>query len=205
MLKAVEFKYNLRQIITAPTRQTHNSKSLIDLIFTTVPAELVTASGVDQQTIISDHLSVYIIKKKLLEHHPKKQIRVHKKIKYDTDYFRNLILDDPGWKLFWCDTGTVNEKWGIVVEIITRCLNILCPIKVITIRQVQPDWFDGELRSAIDKKAKLFKQACTGKYENDWMLYTKLRKQVRTLTIKKKRHYYKLQETQSKTIYFLAG
>ena len=97
------------------------------------------------------------------------------------------------------DAVTLNDKWGMVVEIVTGCLDILCPIKVITIREDQPDWFDGELRSLIDRKCKLYKNACISKNLDDWTLYTESRKQVCILTIKKKRSYImsKLYETKN--------
>ena len=196
-LKDVEFVYNLRQIITSPTRQTQNSKSIIDHIFTTLSPDLITSSGADSHITISDHLPVYIVKKKPREYHPKKQIKIQKKGLYNPDYFRNFLLDDPGWQLYWCCTNTVNDMWRIIVEIITRCLNVLCPIRKIIIRQDQQDWFDGDLRTAIKNKTKLYKNACMSRKDVDWNLYVESRKYVRTLTIKKKRQYIttKLNET----------
>ena len=79
--------------------------------------------------------------------------------------------------------------WREIVVIITGCLNVLCPLKMITVRQDQLDWFDGELRSAIDTKFSLFKKACSSGQENEWKFYTSIKKHVRKLTIKKKRVY----------------
>ena len=118
--KDLEFTYNLQQIVTTPTRQTQNNKSIIDHIFTTISPELIVASGADPNITISDHLPIYIVKKKQCEYHPKKQIMVRKKSLYNPDYFKNLLLDDPGWQLFWCGTNTANDMWEMIVQIITR-------------------------------------------------------------------------------------
>ena len=198
-LKELEFRYNLRQIILTPTRTTSKSKSIIDLIFTTVSKDLIVSSGVDYNISISDHVPVYIIKKKTREHHPKGKILVRKKALYNPDYYKNLLLADPAWQAYWCNNLKVNESWTVFVEIMTRCLDILCPLKWITIRNDQPNWFDGELRKAIDNKARLFKTARTSKSEDDWKSYTNMKKQVRSLIIHKKRHYIltKIQENRN--------
>ena len=51
---------------------------------------------------------------------------------------------------------------------------MLCPIRKITIRQDQQDWFDGDLRSAIENNSKLFKKACDSRKDDDWNLYVPL-------------------------------
>ena len=122
-LKEIEFKYNLRQLISSPTRYAQNSKSIIDLIFTTLSPDLIISSGVEKAIILTDHLPVYIIKKKAREHHPKRKIQVRKKSIYNPDYFKNLLLSDLGWQNFWCIHATIDELWGRFVDIITRCLN----------------------------------------------------------------------------------
>ena len=89
--------------------------------------------------------------------------------------------------------------WREIVVIITGCLNVLCPLKMITVRQDQLDWFDGELRSATDTKFSLFKKACSSGQENEWKFYTSIKKHVRKLTIKKKRFYITNKLEENKT------
>ena len=69
----------------------------------------------------------------------------------------------------------------------------------ITVREDQPDWFDGELTAAIDKKVKSFKRARITKLDTDWQLYTGMKNTVRLLIIKKKRDYIstKIQENRN--------
>ena len=198
-LKEIEFRFNLRQTILTPTRYASNSKSIIDLLFTTLPIDLVVSVGTDSKVLISDHLPVYIIKKKSREHHPKRKLQVRKKALYNSDYYKNILLADSAWQNYWCNNMTTNELWAIFVEIVTRCLNIICPLKWITIRDDQPDWFDGELRAAIDNKENFFKTARISNLDNDWKLYVNMKRQVRSLLIRKKRSYIsgKLQENRN--------
>ena len=65
---SIETKYNMYQSINNPTRTSATSKSLIDLIFTTLAAEIILENGT-MNVIISDHLLVYIVKKKKREKH----------------------------------------------------------------------------------------------------------------------------------------
>ena len=71
-LKDLEVKYSLRQLIKKPTRETKTCKSIIDLLFTSVPKEDIITSGVLDVTI-SDHLPIFVIKRKKGNIIPKKQ------------------------------------------------------------------------------------------------------------------------------------
>ena len=198
-LRNIEHKFNIRQIITSPTRQTINSKSLIDLLFTTTPADLITASGIRKNVLISDHLPVYVIKKKKREKHPNTHIYIRKTALYQAEYFKNLLLDDEGWQAFWYETLNPNELWDITVEIITRCLNVLCPLKRITVRKNQPNWFDGELKTVFCRKAACYKKACVSGSQQDWDDYKELKRRARRLLISKKRGYITRQLNENRT------
>ena len=184
-LKDIEYMYNIRQIITSPTRQTINSKSLIDHIFTTTSKDLIVASGVMKNVLISDHLPVIVVKKKKRESHPKTHIYIRKTALYQPDYFKNLLLDDKGWQTYWQETLSPDELWDIIVEIVTRCLNVICPLKRITVRRNQPNWFDGELKTVLCRKSSCYKNACASGLQQDWDIYLEVKKYARSLLIVK--------------------
>ena len=146
-LKEIEIKYNLRQLIKAPTRQTSTTSTTIDLIFTSIPTELIVLSGIHKHILISDHLSTFVIKKKRREHHSKKIIHVRNKSNYNKEHFSYLLTDHPKWQDYWYQQQTQNQLWDMIVCIITECLDFLCPMKRCVIRIDQPDWFDGDLRN----------------------------------------------------------
>ena len=62
-LKIIETKYNMCQLIKTLTQSTSTTKSVIDLIFTTIKVEHIVESG-PVDVIISDHLPVYMVRKK---------------------------------------------------------------------------------------------------------------------------------------------
>ena len=96
-LKDMVVKYNMRQIITNPTRISPDGKSLIDLLFTTLPSEMIMNSGT-LTVIISDHLPIFIQKKMKRPHHPKAKIALRKNQKYTCDNFACILGDDDRWR-----------------------------------------------------------------------------------------------------------
>ena len=84
---------NMIQIIGKPTRITSTCKTLIDLIFKTLPPELTIESGT-LDVLISDHLPVYVVKKKKRERHSLTQITIRNDKLYNVEIFKNIILTD---------------------------------------------------------------------------------------------------------------
>ena len=191
-------KYNMRQLIKTPTHSTSNSNSLIDLIFTSVSPNLVIDSGT-LNVCISDHLPIYIRKKKKREKHPKKTIHIRRTVMYKYDNFACILVDDPNWYSFWNDSHDVDALWDIMVNTITNTLDILCPWIQIQIREDQPDWYDGEINSLIRDKNRQYNIACTLRLPAAWEKLRTCKKSVRVAINKKKRKYImgKLSETRS--------
>ena len=91
--KALETKYNMRQLIRTATRITSEGKSILDLIFTTINPDLITQSGT-LTIVISDHHPVYLIKKRKRDHHQCKYIHTRSAALYNVADFANIIFDD---------------------------------------------------------------------------------------------------------------
>ena len=187
-LRDLELKYNMRQIIKHPTRITAHSKSIIDLIYTTLPSDLILDSGV-LDVNISDHLPVYIIKKKKRECHIKKCMYVRVHSMYSPDNFSNVIFDDTRWKSFWDLRLTPSELWELLITIVRDSLDKICPLKRIVVRDQQQNWFDGEINKAIMEKAALYKTAYKSNATEDWERARTAKKRARQLIVGKKRDY----------------
>ena len=198
LLKELEVKYNMRQLIKSPTRITSHSKSIIDLIFTTVYAEVVNACDIIN-VHISDHMPVFINRKRKRSQHPKKRISIRLTKNYNREFFGNVILDDLRWRNFWYDNLSIDKLWDLMITIIIDSLNLICPLKLITIRDDQEDWFDGELLREIKRKDELYKIACTTQNPVDWLQLKRGKAKVKRLIIKKKRQFItkKLKEQHS--------
>ena len=187
-LKELEEKFNIKQIIRTPTRETLRCKSIIDLIFTTIPPDLISSSGTLQNNI-SDHLPIFIIKKKKREYHPKKSIFVRRMSLYTIDNFGCLLKEDRRWELFWKGNLSLDDRWDIMVNIFTDNLDIICPMKRIRVRSDQPVWFDSELRKAVKDKNDHYKTAAKGWDPTKWEKVKADRKLVRRLIYHKKRNF----------------
>ena len=86
-----------------------------------------------------------------------------------------------------------------MITIIIDSLNLICPLKLTTIRDDQEDWFDGELLCEIKRKDELYKIACTTQNPVDWLKLKRGKAKVKRLIIKKKRQFItkKLKEQHS--------
>ena len=187
-LKTLETKYNLSQIVKVPTRITLNSKSIIDLILTTLSPELIVNSGT-LNIVISDHLPVYLIKKRKRDSHQCKNIYIRSTSLYTVADYANIIYDDPRWKQFWEPGVSPDDLWELWLKIVLDSLNILCPWKSIAIRENQPDWFDTDVRKAIQEKSDFFKKIKYSRLQTNWEKLKIIKGKVRNLIIKKKRSY----------------
>ena len=167
-------KYNMRQLVNKTTHSTSNSNSLIDLNFTTLSPDLVVESGT-LNVSISDHLPIYVIKKKKREKHPTKVIHIRRTAMYSYNNFACVLIDNYG----------VNELWDIMVNIITDTLDIICPWSQIRIREDQPSWYDGEINSLIRDQNNQYTTACMLRTPSEWEKLKTCKKLVRA-TINKK-------------------
>ena len=172
-LKELERKYQLSQYIRGPTRVTHKIQSTIDLIFSN--AKYIAATGVLCNEI-SDHLPVFIIKKKEREVKTFSHIWGRTMKNYDVASFQNLIISHNSWKLFWKQGNNVNELWDIMINIIQEAANMLCPMKKIHIRDNTPAWFSKEVIELINRKKEITRLCLKQDREED---FAKLREQKR--------------------------
>ena len=88
---------------------------------------------------------------------------------------------------------------ALTVEIIMRCLNVLWPLKRITVRKNQPNWFDGELKTVFCRKTACYKKACVSGLQQDWDDYIEVKRRARRLLISKKRGYITRQLNENRT------
>ena len=76
-------------------------------------------------TIISDNLLVYVIKKKTREVLEFRDISGRSQRWYVCEGFQNDVLQDHRWKEFWDEESDPNLLWTIMEEIITVLIYIV--------------------------------------------------------------------------------
>ena len=108
-ITAFENSTGLNQIITEFTRITPTTCSVLDLIYTDSP-HITEASVININ--VSDHLPIFLIRKKNREKIKKKQVRGRSYKRYDSAIFiRELI--NCNWDEFY-EARSVDTQWEIV-------------------------------------------------------------------------------------------
>ena len=156
--------FNLTELIKDPTRITCTTTSILDLIITNM--NFIQCSGVHNQ-VISDHLPVYMIRKKERNKKSYKVIESRNMKKYDKVLFQKELAKDTRWLDYW-NESMVTRKWDILYCIILDCLNRILPKKKIRIRYNSPEWFSKDVLDSIMLKNKAFLNAARLKTAASW-------------------------------------
>ena len=195
ILKEFERKYNLSQIITTNTRIVEGSKSLIDLLFTNMTH--VKSSGV-LKDVISDHLPIFVQKKKDREKQEFEYISDRSYANYDKNVYQRDILENNLWHLFWhTDTSDVELLWEYMLYIITMVADYHCPLRRMKIRKNSPHWMCREIVAEIYQKDFLYRKAVMSGEEHDWRNYRNQNSDVKKLVLNAKEEYIKDQLEQN--------
>ena len=177
LLKAFERDLNLTQLINKTTRP--SSKSCLDLIFTNM--EYINASGVIDASI-SDHLPVFVIKKKTKNPQTKTVINCRSYRNYNKQKFQDDVKNNRKWEDFW-DKEESNPEgmWEIMKTIIEEAANDQCPLKEIKINEDTPNWLNRELLGEINHKDYLYRKAKKTDNIDDWNLFKKKKNEIKKL------------------------
>ena len=187
-LKEFERSHNLVQLIKDPTRITLKSKSTIDLIWTDMSH--VCDSGV-MQTILSDHMPVYVIKKKERECKEFKYCYGRSYKWYDKNNFTEDIRNHWKWEEFWQCDGNPELLWEIIESIISECAEYHCPIRRMKFRENSVSWLSKEIIDELYLKDDLYKNAMSTGKVYDWEVFRIQNKLVKGLILEAKEEYTK--------------
>ena len=140
--------YGLNQYIKDPTRITFGTSTLIDIMAT--DSNVISEAGVLLHSI-SDHLPVYMIRKKgaNLVEKEKNLGRSYRNYSYEAMKF--LIENNNKWKNFWEKDRTVDELWDIMYDIFLTAVDQICPIHEVTYEANKPSWLTFDLREHIEQ------------------------------------------------------
>ena len=185
LLKEIERKFQLKQYINVPTRITHKVKNTIDLIFSDM--DRIAEFGVLENSMIADHLPIYIIRKKTrtLRSFSFTYGRSYKN--YNKEIFQHHILNNMMWKSFWINTNDSELLWQIMLSIIQEACDSICPICKIKLRNNTPSWFTNEIVDMIITKQGLFKKYKESSAEEDSNNFVESRKHLRRALVHAKR------------------
>ena len=156
-LEILENKYALKQIIKESTRVTDTSSTCIDLLYTD------TLNIIDSGVInynISDHLPIYLVRKKSRNKVKKNNVEGRSYLRYDSEMFTRL-LSSMDWSQF--DTVTnPTALWDYFCTNVIKTMDIMCPIKQLKVVENKPEWLTNELLVKMRQRDKAFRKAKLG-------------------------------------------
>ena len=190
-LKNFERNFNLLQLINTSTRQNGRSKNAtcLDLIFTNMN-HIISSGTLDIS--ISDHLPVFLIKKKQKQKSTSSFIKARSFSNYNKQSFQEDLLYHSRWVDFWdLDKDKPAEMWEIMLEVIQDCADHHCPIKNMKVRDDTPYWLTRDILSELDHKEYLFKRAKAQNTTESWDLFRAKKNEVKKLLNTAKENYVK--------------
>lgn len=145
--------YGLNQVIMSPTRVTHTSQTILD-VMNVKTSKII--NGFIFKSALSDHYLVGTIRN-LNYHLPsmhyiygrsyKNYTFEHAKSYYDRQR-RDLIYDED-----------VELAWRRLFKYMVNCANALCPYQQMLVRQESPPWITREIVEAIHERDAAFETA----------------------------------------------
>ena len=177
-------KSGLFQKIDTVTRPNKNGGSCIDLIITNCP--FVKSKGT-LNDFVSDHYTVYCIRKKIKENNEclLKCVRNYKN--YNQEDFE-VLLQGKDWSTFDISHDP-NVQWNCIFEHVIDILSIMCPYKMISVRKSPTPWITPDIFNMINQKRALTRQYKSTRSQNDLQELRILRNKLNTSVDKAKSTY----------------
>ena len=167
----------MRQHIDEPTRvafrQGIKSSSTLDLIFTN--SDIIKSSGTLDYNL-SDHMAVFITRKKKQTKHEKIEFKGRSYKNYVREDFQQNLVDHD-WRDFYNMTDP-NNMWQYIHLTILGYINPTCPIKSFKVSSLGEPWITNEAIEAIKDKDRLLKKAKRTGLEEDWKVARTARNRV---------------------------
>ena len=148
-------RYGLRQYIDNITRPNTRGGTCIDWVVTN--SAFVKHAGVTND-FISDHLTIYAVRKKKRENNKSIYRVVRDLTNFDTNIYKNL-LQNENWELF-DNCENVDELWNLFYKKMYDILSIMCPLKSYKQRETVTPRLTPEIYRTMherDKYIKLFR------------------------------------------------
>lgn len=178
--KAILNLHGLKQLITAPTRITKDTRTLIDIIATTnyqnVKCSCTIPSG------IADHEMVECIRKANHSKYEPKTITVRDYRNYDPDSACN-DLNPKDWKYFY-SLKDVNSAWNVFYDYLINTINVHAPKISRRIKGKACPWMTPEIKGLMAERDRSFRKSRKTKKEADISMYKNLRNRVNILVRK---------------------
>lgn len=147
--------FNLKQLISDPTRVAKNSSTAIDLIFSSEPS-MICANGV-LPVGISDHFLTFC----------RRQRQRNKFGEHKTIQMRSLKTYSPATlienlnNVDWSNclvSNCIEASWSNFKTKFLKVIDEIAPVKTIRVKQNDHPWFNNEIRELVRHRDKLLKK-----------------------------------------------
>jgi len=164
--------YNLRQLISEPTRVSHASSTLIDYVITFEDAPLAGAGAVPVHDIADHHLVFCDINTGPTIFRP--VTKTYRNFRYfDLDLFSEHLRNIPWYIIF--DLPNVNDKMEFLNANILFLFDLYAPFTTRTFTKPATPWMTDNLRTLIKERNKAFYKSQNTRLGDDWARYKELR------------------------------
>ena len=179
----------MKQLITDPTRITPNSRTLIDLFFTSKPELYV--SGV-LPIGFSDDSAIFVIRKlHRISLPPPRIVEARNYKHYDPALFCEDVNSIP-WDILELDQ-TPNDAWQSFKDLFLTAADEHAPVVTRRVRGRSVPWLTPEIKDLMHQRDHQHKKAISTNKELHWSNYKRLRNAVNTKMRKEKCCYYSSQ------------
>ena len=175
----------LRQLIIEPTHYGQINTTL-DLIFTN-SAHISKSGTIDFN--ISDHKCIYVTRKKKKCIHNKVSFKGRSYKNYNKESFQTK-LQTESWDQFF-QSDDPEFCWRILIDIISKHIDLMCPIIDMRVREKSDPWITNELIELIQDKDKALARAKRSNNTDDWALARSLRNLTKSYIKKAKSDFIK--------------
>ncbi len=185
-LKRIINSHGFKQLVTSPTQITDQSRSLIDIIATTAPVNIIKISTI--LSGLSDHDMVGCIQKINNAKYNPRVIKSRNYKNYSCDII-NSALEGLSWhEVYDCDDP--NNAWYKLKVILSGILDNYAPFTTKRIRGKPCPWLNETLKSEMKYRDSLLRKARKTDKEIDWSAYKRKRNSVNNLLKSAKSKYY---------------
>ena len=181
--------YQLKQLITKPTRITGDSRTLINLFLTSRP-ELYETSVIPVG--YSDHCAIVGIRKlHRVKPPPPRLVDIRNYKNYDTALFKDNLQHVP-WDIPEQDKAfeTPDEMWNSFKDHLLTVADKHAPVVTRRVRGKTLPWLTPEIKNLMQEREHFHKKAIKTNKEIHWSSYKRLRNAVTLKLRKEKSRYY---------------
>ena len=186
-LKSIFNVHGLKQMIRQPTRITESTESLIDIILTNKPVNLVQSEVIP--TSIGDHEMIGCARKLNSNHYNARLISCRDYKNYNLESLKT-DLRKINWMPFYNESN-VNDAWLLLKSTLTNLYNRHAPIIKKNVRGKPAPWLNEGIKSIMNERDQLLRKSRRTKSNADSLAYKRKRNETNIAIKRAKSSYYK--------------